>query len=110
MRNIICLWSGAIVDIPAGWVICDGNNDTPDLRDAFVVGAGLLYAVDEEGGSVDHTHTFTSNTHKHTLGAGGDISVGGNFSDDTTEEVVTGTTDAEDNIPPYYALAYIMKT
>ena len=42
MKNIIVLWSGAIVDIPAGWALCDGNNGTPDLRDVFIVGAGSL--------------------------------------------------------------------
>lgn len=30
--GIICVWQGAINDLPAGWVPCDGNNDTPDLR------------------------------------------------------------------------------
>lgn len=43
MKNIIVLWSGAIVDIPAGWALCDGNNGTPDLRNAFVIGAGDLF-------------------------------------------------------------------
>lgn len=46
MQNIIVIWSGAVVDIPAGWALCDGNNNTPDLRDKIVVGAGLTYAVD----------------------------------------------------------------
>lgn len=43
MKNIICLWSGAIVDIPAGWAVCDGNNGTPNLADKFVIGAGNSY-------------------------------------------------------------------
>ncbi|MBA7678649.1 hypothetical protein ES703_86927 [subsurface metagenome] len=46
MQNIIVLWSGAIVDIPAGWALCDGNNGTPDLRDCFVIGAGSIFAPD----------------------------------------------------------------
>ena len=40
MKNIIVIWSGAVVDIPTGWALCDGNNGTPDLRGKFVVGAG----------------------------------------------------------------------
>lgn len=40
MHNMILIWSGAIVDIPAGWALCDGNNGTPDLRGKFIVGAG----------------------------------------------------------------------
>lgn len=43
MANMIVIWSGAIVDIPAGWSLCDGNNGTPDLRDCFVGGAGNAY-------------------------------------------------------------------
>lgn len=45
MKNIIVLWSGAIVDIPAGWALCDGNNGTPNLQDKFVIGAGDTFAV-----------------------------------------------------------------
>lgn len=40
MKNIICIWAGAVVDIPAGWALCDGNGGRPDLRGKFVVGAG----------------------------------------------------------------------
>lgn len=47
MKNIICIWAGAIVDIPAGWALCDGNDGRPDLRDKFVIGAGDTYAPDE---------------------------------------------------------------
>lgn len=43
MRHMIVIWSGAIVDIPAGWVLCDGNNDTPDLRGCFIIGAGGVF-------------------------------------------------------------------
>lgn len=51
MKNIIVLWSGAIVDIPAGWKLCDGNNGTPDLRDKFVVGAGDTFNPGDDAGS-----------------------------------------------------------
>ena len=51
MRHMIVIWSGAIIDIPAGWVLCDGNNDTPDLRDKFLIGAGGGQAPDAEGTS-----------------------------------------------------------
>ncbi|GAI52202.1 unnamed protein product, partial [marine sediment metagenome] len=70
MRGAIVLWSGAIVDIPDGWILCDGNNGTPDLRNKFVVGAGDTYAVDAIGGVFEHNHTFTAAGHLHSLGAG----------------------------------------
>jgi len=47
MKGIVCLWAGAIVNIPAGWALCDGNDGRPDLRDKFIIGAGNTYAVDE---------------------------------------------------------------
>ncbi len=51
MKGIICLWGGAIADIPAGWHLCDGSTIgtqiLPDLRDRFIVGAGSTYAPDD---------------------------------------------------------------
>lgn len=47
MKNIICIWAGAVVDIPAGWSLCDGNDGRPDLRDKFVIGAGNAYNPDD---------------------------------------------------------------
>lgn len=48
----IIMWSGSIGAIPAGYVICDGTNGTPDLRDRFIVGAGNSYSVGNTGGFV----------------------------------------------------------
>ena len=36
----IIMWSGAANAIPTGYVLCNGSNNTPDLRNRFVVGAG----------------------------------------------------------------------
>lgn len=106
----ILLWSGSIASIPSGFVLCDGTLGTPDLRDRFVVGAGLTYAVDASGGSTQHNHDFTSDTHRHTILPGNDIASGANFDDKTSFDTVSGTTDNKEHLPPYYALAYIMKT
>lgn len=38
--GMVVLWTGSSGSIPAGWVICDGTNGTPDLRDNFVLGGG----------------------------------------------------------------------
>lgn len=109
MTGAIVLWSGAIVDIPSGWVICDGNNGTPDLRDSFVVGAGNSYAVGASGGGTSHVHNFTGNGHVHPIPGGMGIAGGANFANVSGSTQVTGTTDAGSSLPPYYALAYIMK-
>ena len=82
--GIISMWSGAIAAIPAGWLLCDGTNSTPDLRDRFVIGArqdgagaaktNVTGALTTTGGSKDaivvaHDHTASSNTtgaHTHS--------------------------------------------
>ena len=109
-RGIITLWYGSIVSIPAGWIICDGNNGAPDLRDKFIVGAGAVYAVDANGGAVNHTHVFTGDGHTHDIYGGGDIAAGTDYDNTTDSQTITGTTDAGSSLPPYHALAYIMKT
>ena len=151
----IIIWSGASNAIPTGWLICDGTNSTPDLRDRFVIGAGNNYAVGATGGSanatlVSHSHTTNttinpSNTNTKTLtgnitkisetyavsgGATGvfsktgnvsgshtpsgvDTSATGNFSFDGTHRHGTdtqGSSATNANLPPYYALCYIMKS
>lgn len=108
--GIINLWAGAIVDIPAGWVLCDGNNGTPDLRDRFLVGAGDSFDPNDSGGSNTHTHAGTTDGHNHTLPASTVIGGGAVFNSTTSTNTDTFTTDPANHLPPYYALAYIMKT
>lgn len=108
-RGMILLWSGAIVDIPNGWHLCDGTESTPDLRNKFVVGAGDTYNLGDTGGSVNHNHTFTSDSHFHIIAPGDEISTGLDYENVTDSKVVTGTTNNGSSLPPYYALAYIMR-
>ena len=63
--GLIAIWSGSTGSIPNGWVLCNGSNGTPDLRNSFILGAGNTYAVGATGGSTDaivvsHTHTASS--------------------------------------------------
>lgn len=105
----IVAYHGAIVDIPTGWALCDGNNGTPDLRDSFVVGAGGVYPVGNTGGNPTHTHAFTTDGHTHQANAYPPNIISSAAPDShLTTEVDTGTTDPTSNLPPYYALAYIM--
>lgn len=128
----ILMWSGSIASIPAGWNLCDGSNGTPNLVDRFVVCAGSMYAVNAAGGSanaivVAHTHTTVVNDPGHlhtanTYNAGQNATNGGalagsngssNTSTSTTGITVgvnsSGQDGANANLPPYFALAYIMK-
>lgn len=106
----ILLWSGSIATIPAGFVLCDGNNDTPDLRDRFLYGAGGALNPGATGGAQNHNHSFTSDGHSHTIQSGNDFATGAVFDNETSSDSDTGTTDNGSNMPPYYALAFMMKT
>ena len=65
----IIIWSGASNAIPSGWVLCNGSNSTPDLRNRFVIGAGSGYAVNATGGSATKTlGTANLPSHTHTAG------------------------------------------
>jgi microcystin-dependent protein len=134
----IIMWSGSVASIPSGWALCNGSNGTPDLRNRFVVGAGSTYAVDATGGSADaivvsHTHTATSAVtdpgHSHGVRIKGGYDggfptgftqsptdSGATTTNSATTGITVGTTVASTgssgtnaNLPPYYALAYIMK-
>ena len=81
VSGMILLWSGATNAIPTGWVICDGQNSTPDLRDRFVVGAGNSYSVGATGGSNTATDGVTISGSDTVSISGSDtvsISVSGN--------------------------------
>ena len=134
----IIIWSGSVASVPSGWYLCNGSNGTPDLRDRFVVGAGSTYAVAATGGSanaivVSHTHTATTDTaaaHTHAVptnsvtgpgnngggrfvngdNAGSNVNTtsGGAHSHSVTVST-EGSSGTNANLPPYYALAYIMK-
>ena len=102
----IIMWSGSIASIPSGWVLCNGSNSTPDLRNRFIVGAGSTYAVDATGGSADatlptHTHTATSTSvvtdpgHNHQFNILNTISNGNNAYTATGGQVGTGTVTTE---------------
>jgi hypothetical protein len=128
----IIIWSGSSASIPSGWLLCDGTNSTPDLRNRFVVGAGSTYAVNATGGSADaivvshtHTATVTDPGHTHAPGSistnninagtsnGGSVQTAGAIPSAVTGISVTNSTTGSSgtnaNLPPYYALCYIMK-
>jgi hypothetical protein len=63
--GLICLWRGEVSTIPPGWQLCDGTNDTPDLRDKFIVGAGGGYTSGSKGGSINSKLTL-ENVPSHT--------------------------------------------
>ena len=106
----IIMWSGAANAIPTGYVLCDGNNSTPDLRNRFVVGAGSgsSYSVDDTGGAASvtlatanlpsHSHTVSGTTgddsHSHTIPSASSIGGGSRVtSQNSTGNTATTTSD-----------------
>ena len=126
----IILWSGTIADIPTSWALCNGGNGTPDLRDKFIIGAhsdgggsaktNVTGSLTQSGGSKDAvvvTHTHASADSSSGSNAG---SPGTNFWASTGDShfqgakninaPTDGVAGTDKNLPPYYSLAYIMRT
>ena len=99
----ILIWSGALSNIPTGWTLCDGTNGTPDLTDRFVVGAGSSYAVEAVGGS---TSSSISSTARAVSPCQDNLP---NFSCNMASALIIKTVSGGSSLPPYSALAYIMK-
>jgi hypothetical protein len=55
ISGVIVMWSGLQSNIPSQWLLCDGTNGTPDLRDRFIVGAGIVHASGSTGGASSAT-------------------------------------------------------
>jgi Phage Tail Collar Domain len=132
----IIMWSGSIATVPDGWALCNGttvsSRVTPNLQDKFIVGAGNSYAVNGSGGSISQTlsaamlptFNFTYDD-IYFMETGGDtslastlnISKGSGNSDSgnapwhvsRTGTFSNNNQSAVSTVPPYYALAYIMR-
>ena len=149
LKGMIILWYGDTSNIPNGFALCDGTQETPDLRDRFVLGASnstgdITYpgvSPGSTGGSADatlvshqhgpgsysavsngaHTHTFTSRSgtsradndeeHQRNIGASTkNTSENGSHTHSISGSSSTeGSSATNANLPPYYALCYIMK-
>jgi microcystin-dependent protein len=135
--GMIILWSGLTSTIPTGWALCNGTDGTPNLTDRFVIGAGSTYGVNQTGGYKDavlvsHNHTASvgaAGGHSHSVSTAsgkGNFQGGGYNANALTSKETTNTSSVSNhthsvsvsskgssatnrNLPPYYALAYIMR-
>jgi len=143
LTGVIVMWSGSIANIPTGWVLCNGSNGTPDLRNRFIIGAhsdnvGVANTTVTGGNTltggtkdaivVSHTHTASvsdpGHTHTYIFDngiPGGETPQSGfrgtqqnttssSFTGITVTNSTEGSSGTNQNLPPYYALAFIMKT
>jgi hypothetical protein len=146
--GMIMLWSGTIASIPTGWVLCDGQNGTPNLSGKFILGYGTTgsstgnqksgtiganaepYLVESEHlPHLDHnaSGTFSGDNFPKVDSPSGTVTdyslVGSNSADGTNainidpvfwlglqNHGVASGTNPDPYYPPYYVLAYIIKT
>jgi microcystin-dependent protein len=124
----IVMWGST--NIPAGWVVCDGENGVPDLRGLFLVGAGTheddSYEVGDKGGADEVALAWGEMPpHKHSYETADDRTShctptqwitnswwwqnSKNGEPGSAYTVETGNTQPHENRPPYYAVYYIMR-
>ena len=122
----IIMWSGEATKLPSGWFLCNGSNGTPDLRNRFVVGAGTgssSYPVGKTGGAEkvtlkkdeipSHSHMFSSAGASFAGALRTDRNwfyyTGATSYTNTLTTATAGSGQAHENLPPYYALCFIMR-
>lgn len=126
----IALFMGTPSQIPIGWVLCDGNNGTPDMRDKFLK-IPASAAASTIGGSNTHSHAgqahqHTNSPHNHTkspltdygqtyssdnTGEGGDLTGGSHTVTIANSSAAYGpattTADAANNEPEYVTVLFV---
>jgi microcystin-dependent protein len=123
--GMIMMWNGEETNIPQGWAVCDGKNGTPDLRGRFLIGANTysnrkagLSQRDVKSTGGDEMHTLTEDempSHEHSgvvtnVGYNGpQMAEGRSHSPLYGKTSSTGGNKPHNNMPPYYAIIYLMK-
>jgi microcystin-dependent protein len=121
-RGCIIMFNGG--SAPAGWAVCNGENGTPDLRERFVLGAGVNKELGNTGGTENvtlteaqmprHNHGVRerennpNQTYTSSIGQKFPIFDGqpGHHFVNSND---AGSNQPHTNMPPYYVLLYIMK-
>jgi hypothetical protein len=93
--------SRAVLRVPDGWALCDGQDGRPDLQDRFICGTHRLGEVGETGGAATHDHQLQLQT-------GTVARVSGLVTAGTTA-VVGGKIAGQTILPPFVKVVYIIK-
>ena len=99
----IIMWSGTIANIPDGFLICDGNNGTPNLLARFV--QGVATAATNPGS----TGGATAKSGTTDIEVATPIKEGGGSSNAAADDH-THAFSISDIRPLYYDVAFIMKS
>ena len=112
----IIMWGGSADNVPEGWKICDGREQTPDLTSRFVMGYDES-KTNEKGGEFfvelkmsempRHNHGDQVNggsTNVWTMGVQGKAPAPGDNKFHNQ-----GDSLPHNNTPPFYVLAFIMR-
>lgn len=102
--GIIAMWGGLLADIPAGWILCDGTNGTPDLRSQFIKGAAPATDPGATGGAT--THTPAGSIAAHSTASDTAVTGAGLRVTSATHTFVGTLANFE---PAFYSLAFIQK-
>lgn len=109
---LVASYFGDVEDLPAGWVLCDGASDTPDLAGRMILGAdGVAYNVGDFGGSAVRAATTDDVTHAMSHQHGGSASSSGGESCQHETYAWSHTHAIPSQVlgmPPWHALHHIM--
>ena len=95
---------------PANWVLCDGDNGTPDLRNYFIKNvADADKGVATGNGTVTATANLTHSNHNHDNGTIGTGAISAAYHAANKKMEAHELSENYTWLPAYYALAFIMK-
>ena len=105
----IALWFSTLISIPDNWILCDGDNGTPDLRNFFVPCAGGSYNPADSAGNVTHLHAVGTSHSHFCPPVPLTVQAGSNYDYETNLADPGINTDVKNNLPLYHALPWIMR-
>jgi len=109
-RNMIGMYES--LTPPEGWVLCNGSNGTPDMRDFFI---NTVSDGNEAAGAGDNTITISdtfnhSSSHNHVGSYSSVLAPQSHDAHNTWAWSHSHSVSANKSyLPPYYSLSFIMK-
>ena len=97
------------LQVPDGWVVCNGENNTPDLRNKFIMGASSISEINSSSGAEKHTHIVTTGAADNKTDPARNPDLGTKHILSQPSHKHSGTAQGGSSIPPNIRLVYIMK-